>query len=34
MEGGCNFVGRKEREKEGLKGKNIEIERKVISLTL
>ena len=34
MERRCNFVGRKEREKEGLKGRNIEKERKVISLSL
>ena len=24
MEGGCNFVERKEREKEGLRGRNVE----------
>ena len=34
MEGGCNFVERREREKESLKGRNKEKERKVISLSL
>ena len=34
MEGGCNFVERKEREKEGLRGRNVEKSDLIESLNL